>query len=104
MTKEPVNLEEMLSKVEAEYSIGSSMFEFEDGKNYMRVLAVHYLKPVATHFFTIKGGKTAGATCYGEDNGCPHHGLNAPLDENGDPKGYEYIIKRVKDGKFVAAE
>lgn len=70
-------------EAEEKYGAGGGSkdrFEFVDGDNRVRVLAVAE-KYLATHFINNKP-----VLCISEEDGCPYHGDNAPVDEKGKPK------------------
>lgn len=74
--------ERQLKAVEKAQGLGGGgIFKFEEGEHKIRILALHMLHPLATHFLGKKG-----VPCYGADEGCPYHGEQAPPGDDGEPK------------------
>ena len=99
-----IDLKKQLEQEETKYEIGGrgNSFKFEKGLNTFRIL---------TNWETI-GQHTLGknvmpVVCYGENEGCPYHGENTPIDEEGKPlkvrpRFLVYILDR-KDDKVKLA-
>ena len=90
--------EQQTSEAQEKYGAGAggaNYFKFKEGKNRIRILVQGEM--LATHFV---GGK--GYTCFGIKEGCPHHGENAPRNDDGSPrkpaaKLVTYILDRTEE-------
>lgn len=94
------SISDSLKEAGTKFGGGNDRFQFQEGTNKLRVLAMS-ADPLAKHFM---GKGKPGVTCVGIKEGCTLHGDNAPLDDKGKPtkvsiKYLVYALDR-KDNKI----
>jgi hypothetical protein len=97
-----MNLKDSFNQLEKELGIrrGGDYFSFERGNNQIRLLTEWV--PIASHRVNGKN-----YTCYGEEEGCPYHGEDAPVDEKGNQQKVRvrfvtYVLSRADNQIYLA--